>query len=129
MKDTINTHPLSFPQKSLWLISQSGVDNGAYNLHLRMRIKTSIGIHKIEMLFQEASVKIIRRHSQLRANFILKDDEPAQIIHPSIDFSVQVVDCTALTGEELDNRIWDYSLKPFNLRERHFIQAILAFTA
>ena len=71
-----DAYPLSFSQNSLWLISQSGVDNGAYNLYLSIKINSSIDIHNIEKIIHGAASKIVRTHSQLRSNYILKDDEP-----------------------------------------------------
>ena len=117
MKDTTTTHPLSFPQKSLWMISQSGVDNGAYNLHLIIKINTSIGINKTEIIIHDAGLNIVRRHSQLRSNFILEDDEPVQIIHSNVDFRIHVEDCSALSSMELEAKTKDYSSRPFNLEK------------
>lgn len=115
MKDMFDAYPLSFSQKSLWLISQSGVDNGAYNLYLSIKINSSIDIHNIEKIIHGAASKIVRTHSQLRSNYILKDDEPVQIIHANLNFRINVEDCAGLTGKELEAKIKDYSSKPFIL--------------
>ena len=111
MKDMFDAYPLSFSQKSLWLISQSGVDNGAYNLYLSIKINSSIDIHNIEKIIHGAASKIVRTHSQLRSNYILKDDEPVQIIHANLNFRINVEDCAGLTGKELEAKIKDYSSK------------------
>jgi hypothetical protein len=125
MEKKRDCHPLSFPQKSLWLISQSGVDNGAYNLHLTLKIKTSLGVPGVEQIVHEAMFSIVRRHDQLRSNFALQDDEPVQLVHTGIDFKVHVDASGPSSDSDLETRIRDYSSRPFDLENDILFRLVL----
>ncbi len=113
-RDT-DTFPLSFAQQRLWFLSQLEPDSPAYNIPLAIRIKGKCDSSLLERAFRE----IVQRHEILRTRFAVVGSEPAQIIQPSTQFSLQNIDLTAYSVAERELRAHEFiateARRPFDL--------------
>jgi len=120
--------PLSFSQERLWFLEQMEPDSCLYNLPSILPWPGPIN----PSLVEEALRQIVGRHSSLRTRFVLKDDNPSQVIsdrvEEALDFST-----IELTGNDrqlnsLSQKLKDEIWVPFNLttgpllRVRLFLQ-------
>jgi amino acid adenylation domain-containing protein/non-ribosomal peptide synthase protein (TIGR01720 family) len=68
--------PLTYAQRSLWLLHQLEPDRTAYNIHGAVRLS---GRLSVEALLNSLS-EIVRRHEALRTNIFVAGGEPQQLI-------------------------------------------------
>lgn len=91
-KDPANAQ-LSFAQERLWFIDRLERDNPVYNEHFAIHFNG-----KINLVAFEASVnEVVRRHEILRTAIGGEIDCPAQLIAPSLTFSLPVVEMSHLS--------------------------------
>ncbi len=90
--------PLSFAQQRLWFLHQLEPDNTAYNMPATSRLTGELNPDALERSLTE----IITRHEVLRTVFVMKDDEPAQIVLPAKPIRIPVIDLSRLSGNELE---------------------------
>jgi acyl carrier protein len=74
------TLPLSFAQQRLWFLDQLEPGNPLYNIPQMIRLRGLLDVDALRRSLNE----IVRRHEALRTRFALVDNEPAQIISPTI---------------------------------------------
>ena len=107
--------PLSFAQQRLWLLEQMAEVRGAYHIPSPLRLQGLLDVPALERSFTE----IIERHEALRTVFPMDGDAPIQLIQPSGDFSLPVIDLEALSPADQDTAIRKCSLEnrgqPFDL--------------
>src|SRR5260221_8371445 len=80
--------PLSFGQQQLWLLAQLTPNMPVYNECVTIRMPGPLDRAALEESFRE----IFRRHEAWRTSFSLVDGQPVQKIHPTLNFTLQVVD-------------------------------------
>ncbi len=79
-------YPVSAAQKRQYILNQ--IDGGiSYNLLGGMEINGEIDAARLENAFRT----IISRHESLRTSFELRDGVPVQIVHPSVDFKLNIM--------------------------------------
>ncbi|MCB8954285.1 MAG: amino acid adenylation domain-containing protein [Ardenticatenales bacterium] len=93
--------PLSFAQARLWFLFEWEPDSPAYNESHGIQIKGRLVFAALEQAFLEMA----RRHEILRTRYAVVDDEPVQIIAPSIDWSLSQVDLSGLAEEKRDEEL------------------------
>ncbi|MFB2922783.1 MULTISPECIES: amino acid adenylation domain-containing protein [Aerosakkonema] len=93
-----NTFPLSFTQEGLWFLYQLQPNSPFYNIPLHLHFSGQLNIAALESSLQ----LLLARHEILRANFITIHGNPAQVINPTRDFSLPVVDLRSLSASERD---------------------------
>ncbi|MBD2483967.1 non-ribosomal peptide synthetase [Planktothrix sp. FACHB-1365] len=93
-----NTFPLSFTQEGLWFLYELQPNSPFYNIPLNLHFSGQLNIATLESSLQ----LLIDRHEILRANFIIIDGKPAQVINKSKDFSLPVVDLRSLSASKRD---------------------------
>ncbi|MGB0929747.1 MAG: amino acid adenylation domain-containing protein, partial [Chitinophagales bacterium] len=104
--------PLTEGQTEIWLSNQLG--NGAsmaYNLSSQIRLEGDLN----ELALKRAIENLVERHEALRTTF--SEDGQVQIIHPSMEVNVPLLDLTDLGAEELEGR----------LKELHELEAETVF--
>jgi amino acid adenylation domain-containing protein/non-ribosomal peptide synthase protein (TIGR01720 family) len=79
--------PLSFAQQRLWFLHQFDSGN-AYNEISSVHLKGSLNVEALEKSLNE----IVRRHEALRTTFEMVDGQAVQVIHPSWDFRLSILD-------------------------------------
>src|SRR5262249_25498833 len=87
--------PLSFAQQRLWFLDQLEPGNAFYNMPQATRV---IGEMDAEALRQAFSA-IVMRHEALRTTFSYEDGAPVQVIHPSLEIELPVIDLSGLGAE------------------------------
>lgn len=84
--------PLSFSQQRLWFLEQLDSGDALYNIRAVVRLSGKVNIPALEMSFNE----IIARHEILRTNFIVNNGQPIQIIAPTVNLVLPVVELQQL---------------------------------
>ena len=116
--DNINL-PLSFAQQRLWFLDQLKPNSAFYNLGGALRLEGALNITVLEQSLKE----IINRHEALRTNFITIDGQATQIIHPTTNWQLSIIDCQHLTNTE-SLEIAEAE-RPFNLVQDCLFRATL----
>jgi tyrocidine synthetase-3 len=110
-------YPLSPGQKRLYVLQQMIIDNISYNLPYVIPLTHFIAAEKLELILK----RLIHRHESLRTSFRLEKDEPIQIIHKKVDFSIH---CTHASEGEAMNITSDFAA-PFDLSKAPLLRAEL----
>ncbi|MBW4564792.1 MAG: amino acid adenylation domain-containing protein [Mojavia pulchra JT2-VF2] len=107
--------PLSYAQQRLWYLDQMQPNNTAYNICNGVRVIGSLNIPALEQSLDE----IIRRHEILRTNFISERGQPIQVIAPSLNLKLSIIDLSKLLDAEREQTAHNLAIqeaeKPFNL--------------
>jgi amino acid adenylation domain-containing protein len=107
--------PLSYAQQRLWYFYQLEPNNTAYNMCNAVRIIGSLNVPALEQSLNE----IIRRHEILRTNFVLERGQPIQVIAPSLNLELPVIDLRQLSKavreQTVENLVNQETEKPFRL--------------
>ena len=96
--------PLSFAQQGLWLTDRLEPGTTAYNIPLAVRFTGSLNVEVLRQTLSE----VVRRHEDLRTTFAEIDGEPQQIIAPSSEVSLPVVDLCDLEAAEQEAAVRRY---------------------
>ncbi|AFZ12486.1 amino acid adenylation domain protein [Crinalium epipsammum PCC 9333] len=114
--------PLSFAQQRLWLLDQLQPNSAVYNIPVAVELNGELNLIALENTFNE----IVRRHEALRTNFMTVDGQPVQIIHPSYNLPLPVVDLRSLPTNELEIEIERLSTaeaqRPFDLASDQLVR-------
>jgi amino acid adenylation domain-containing protein len=87
---------LSFAQQQLWLIDQLEPGIAAYNISYPLRLTGTLDTDALHRSLNE----IVRRHESLRTHFAIVDDQPVQVIAPSLCLPLQRIDLRDLPPAE-----------------------------
>jgi amino acid adenylation domain-containing protein len=88
--------PLSFAQQRLWFLEQVEPANPAYVMQAALRFEGLLNLPAIGT----ALVAVAARHETLRTTFSAREGEPQQVIHPTVEVGLPVVDLGALPAAE-----------------------------
>ena len=80
--------PLSFSQQRLWFLDQYEPNSSVYNVSNVLRLKGRLNNDALKQSLEE----IARRHEALRTTFANLDGEPLQVIAPTLNGSLALVD-------------------------------------
>ncbi|MED0870576.1 non-ribosomal peptide synthetase [Bacillus spizizenii] len=100
-------YPVSSAQKRMYLLSHAEGGELTYNMTGAMSVEGAIDLDRLTAAFQ----KLIERHEVLRTSFELYEGEPAQRIHPSVEFTIEQIQARE---EEVEDRVL-YFIKSFDL--------------
>jgi amino acid adenylation domain-containing protein len=113
--DRNETAPLSFTQQQFWLLDQAEAGKSHYNVRTAIKIEGLLDTAKLQHAFEA----IIARHEILRTTFVVKDGSPMQVIAPSLPFTLNVSDLSALSvparDKEIERAQADEAEKQFDL--------------
>ena len=117
--------PLSFAQQRLWFLHQLEPNSSAYHLPVYYRFAGKLNIGALEQSLNE----IVRRHEILRTIFREREDTAIQIVQPSLQVSLPLIDLSALTRTEVDREIERVleveTARPFSLEQGPLLRAVL----
>ena len=118
--------PLSFAQQRLWFLNEMTPETGAaYNNSLGTRIAGKLDAGALERALNE----IVARHEALRTTFRVVGDVPMQVVSPTLNIKLKVIDVTALPEADRDSelrRIHDAEERtPFDLSQGPLLRALL----
>ncbi|MCY8499542.1 amino acid adenylation domain-containing protein [Bacillus atrophaeus] len=100
-------YPVSSAQKRMYLLSHAEGGELTYNMTGAMSVEGDIDLVRLNAAFQ----KLIERHEALRTSFDLYEGEPAQRIHPSVEFTIERIQARE---EEVEDRVLHF-IKAFDL--------------
>ena len=84
--------PLSFAQQRLWFLDQLEPGTATYNIPEAVQFTGALNIAALEQSFNE----VVRRHEALRTRFSARDGSPVQMINPSLELPLPIVDLSGL---------------------------------
>ena len=117
--------PLSYAQQRLWFLDQLIPNSALYNIPITMRIEGELDIEAWEKSLQA----IIARHESLRTTFTEVDGEGIQVIHPQLDWKLNVVDLQSLAEAqqktEVQRLVKEDANQPFDLTKGPLMRATL----
>jgi len=80
--------PVSSAQQRLWFIDQLDPGTPAFNIPAAVRLLGSLNVKVLKQCFDE----IVKRHEALRTSFAADDGLPVQVVAPSLEFEIPIVD-------------------------------------
>lgn len=117
-KNTLDEYELSSAQKRIFAVSQAeGEHCIAYNMPALFRIEGQIEYSKVERVFKD----LINRHSNLRVNFKLSEDNVTQIINNNVDFILDKI----YIDEYDTQKIYSKLVKPFDIFNEPLFRAFI----
>ena len=120
------TFPASFAQQRLWFLDQlQGESNTAYTLIHTVRI----GVPVNEEALGRSLNALVARHEVLRTTFLVRDEQPLQVVAPALTLTLPVVDLCALPPQEREAEALRLAnaqaLRPFDLARGPLLRATL----
>jgi hypothetical protein len=116
---------LSYSQQRVWLINELEPDNIAYNDTLALRLKGMLNVAALKQSIQE----IVNRHEILRTTFCVVNGEPVQIIVPSLNIDLPVVDLENLPGADREVLVQQLATEegrvPFKITRTPLLRTLL----
>jgi hypothetical protein len=101
--------PLSYNQRSLWIIDRLAPESTAYSVPYAWRVIGPLDTAALRGAFE----RLVARHAILRTTYAAS--EPIQRVHESQPPDFEVVDAAAWTDEQLRERMDDEVHRPFDL--------------
>ena len=92
--------PLSFAQQRLWFLDQLEPGKATYNCPAAVRFTGALNIAALAQSFNE----VVRRHEVLRTRFSTRDGSPVQIIAPSLQVPLPIIDLSGLPASQSGSR-------------------------
>ncbi|MEM9008075.1 MAG: amino acid adenylation domain-containing protein, partial [Cyanobacteria bacterium P01_F01_bin.86] len=109
------TYPLSFAQQRLWFLEQLEPGNPFYNQPAAAYLTGSLNLAVLEQSLNEVG----RRHETLRTTFSLIEEKPVQVIQPTLNLKLPVIDLRDLPQAEAESQVRRFvaeeGQRPFNL--------------
>jgi amino acid adenylation domain-containing protein len=88
------TAPLSFGQQRLWFMNQLVPGTPVHNIPAAIPLNLRPDVSVLERTLNE----IVRRHAALRTTINIVNGQPAQLIAPSLELTLPVIDLTHLSA-------------------------------
>ena len=115
--------PLSFAQQRLWFIHQLEPSSNAYNIPYALHLRGAVDIYSLKNAINE----IARRHEVLRTSFPSADGIPLQLISPTSNIPLPIIDLTSVSmpmplARSLAHQEFD---RPFDLENGPVLRALL----
>ena len=111
--DRTGTMPLSLPQQRVWFLEQLSPGNLAYNSQVTIRLRGPLDVPAL----RAALTDIVRRHEIFRTAFTAVDGVGTARVRPPMPVPLPVIDCTGLSGDEVEDVIGAELRKPFDLAD------------
>ncbi|MED1960753.1 condensation domain-containing protein, partial [Brevibacillus formosus] len=93
--------PLSFAQQRLWFFDQFMPESPMYNIPSALRLQGELDI----VAWENSLQAIILRHESLRTTFHEIDGQSIQVIHPHLDWKMDILDLRDLSAETKEKKI------------------------
>jgi amino acid adenylation domain-containing protein/non-ribosomal peptide synthase protein (TIGR01720 family) len=117
--------PLSFSQQRLWFLEefQSGdpAESAQFNSGLALRLQGPLHVSALTAALHQ----LVARHESLRTTFDDVDGKGTQVVHPSVDVAVPVIELAGGCAEKLDEVLSAEYGRPFDLRRGPLFRAVL----
>ncbi|MEO1349493.1 MAG: condensation domain-containing protein, partial [Cyanobacteria bacterium J06635_15] len=108
-------YPLSFAQQRLWFLEQLEPGNPFYNQPAAAYLTGTLNLAVLEQSLNEVG----RRHGALRTTFSLIEEKPVQVIQPTLNLRLPVIDLRELPQAKAESQVRhlvaEEGQRPFNL--------------
>jgi thioesterase domain-containing protein/non-ribosomal peptide synthetase component F len=99
--------PTSIGQERFWALDRLNPGNPTWSVPVRFRLQGPLD----PVLLQRAFNRIIQRHEILRTTFAVADGHPAQVVKPTLEIDVPVIDLRQIPKPERDAEVDKLSFK------------------
>ncbi|HLP44298.1 MAG TPA: amino acid adenylation domain-containing protein, partial [Candidatus Kapabacteria bacterium] len=99
---------LASPQRVLYVQQQKDLESTAYNMPQFFKIENAVNTDKTRL--RDACKSMIQRHDSLRTSFEIKDGQPVQIIHDTVEFDLEYYE-----GDMSETLVLGNFVRPFDL--------------
>ena len=127
--DEVFVFPLSFAQTRVWITDQLAPERSIYNLRFAMRLSRKINASAL----QRSINAIVDRHEVLRTVFRIVDNEPQQVVLPSLTVPLRCYDLRnlppGLRESEVTRLAREFVSRPFHLDRGPLLRSMLAWLA
>ncbi len=117
--------PLSFAQERLWFIDQLEPGGSAYNVPDTMRLTGRLNVEAL----RQALDGIVARHESLRTSFPVVQGRPAQVVAPSLNLALPIIDLGGLAESQREAEalrlVAEEVQRPFDLSRVPLVRARL----
>jgi amino acid adenylation domain-containing protein len=113
--------PLSFAQQRLWFLEQLEPGSAFYNMPAALRMTGTLNLPALEQTLNA----LIQRHESLRTTFTIKNDQPIQIIHPTLTIPISVVELHTTDETEVRRHLKQEAQQPFDLENGPLLRCTL----
>ncbi len=128
LEEEVYVFPTSFAQQRLWFLDQFEPNSPFYNIPTAIRFRGSLDVAAFERSIQET----VRRHETLRTTFAAIDGKPVQIIHPSLQVQIPIINLrhmpASLREQEIMRLASEEARQPFNLSRGPLVRVTLLCT-
>ncbi|HET9986429.1 MAG TPA: amino acid adenylation domain-containing protein, partial [Longimicrobiales bacterium] len=97
----VQVFPASAAQRRFWLLDQLDPDAAAYTIPVAYRLAGELDVAALERALNAVAL----RHEALRTIFAVEDEQPVQVVLPSLAVPVVVTDVSALPAAEREARV------------------------
>ncbi len=112
---------LSFGERSLLFLYLNSPESSAYNVSFAVRIISEFNAEAAKKSFQ----KLLNKHSALRTNYKISDNNVVREVHGYKDIRFEIVDVGNLNEEEVRTLIEEEHRKPFDLENGDIIRVFV----
>lgn len=120
-----NSFPVSFSQQRLWFLDQLEPGNAIYNIPSAVKLSGELNVSALKQSVNE----IVRRHEILRTTFMSVNGDPMQMVAPSLNMELPIIDLEGVAEEEreaLINRLAiEEAERPFDLNRGPLLRTSL----
>jgi hypothetical protein len=117
--------PASIPQEHLWLLAQVLPDAPFFHMSYAVRLTGPLSVTVLVQSLNE----IIRRHEALRTTFAPVDGQLMQVIAPTLNVTLEMVDLCAVPTGERESAAWRWARaegqRPFDLAQGPLLRSSL----
>ncbi|NEQ48312.1 MAG: amino acid adenylation domain-containing protein [Leptolyngbya sp. SIOISBB] len=113
--------PLSFAQQRLWVLTQLDPEQPAYNIAGAVRIRGQLRLTALEQSFNV----LLQRHESLRTAFITIDDQPCQVVLPSLTLTLPVIHLRTAITSDVQQALVEEARRSFDLTQPPLIRGCL----
>ena len=117
--------PLSFAQQRLWLLDQLVPNNPAYTIPLVVRFVGRLDAQALEQSINA----LIQRHEVLRTSFEVVEEQPFQVIIPTLTVHLAIADFSDRSPQEREaeaQQLIDTAVQqPFDLHQAPLLRPLL----
>jgi amino acid adenylation domain-containing protein len=125
MNEEVFVFPTSYAQQRLWFLDQLTPGNPFYNVPAITSVREPLDLSALERSLNE----IVRRHETLRTTFMAVDGQPLQVIAPTLEVLLPVMDLRPLpaTDRETEARrlAAEEAERPFDLAQGPLLRTTL----
>ncbi|MEM9905083.1 MAG: condensation domain-containing protein, partial [Cyanobacteria bacterium P01_D01_bin.44] len=118
-------YPLSFAQQRLWFLEQLEPGNPFYNQPAAAYLTGTLNLAVLEQSLNEVG----RRHGALRTTFSLIEEKPVQVIQPTLNLRLPVIDLRELPQAKAESQVRhlvaEEGQRPFNLSASPLLRGML----